>query len=253
MRSTNLLTILCLALFFTLTSDLYAQLTFDPAQIIATEDGVVTVYTADLDNDGDIDLLTTATNSGIRWWSNDGAGNLTEAHYLQQIGADAQSKAAALADYDMDGDIYVVAEIDTDPGNTGPSTIQFLINDGAGVFSSGLIIGNLAANIHETQARDFDGDGDMDVAAALFGANTLVWYENTSPIVITGGTDSEACNYDSNAGCDAGTCEYACPGFDCSGACLDLNTNGICVNEEDSGSIDGCTDSLAVSYHPALT
>ena len=102
-----------------LVTALSAQLTFAPEQIISSESGVVTVYSGDIDGDGDLDLLTTATNNGVRWWSNDGLGNFTEAQYLQQNGAEAQSLSATLADYDQDGDLDVVANIDTDPGNTG--------------------------------------------------------------------------------------------------------------------------------------
>lgn len=158
-----------------------AQLTFDPATLIASESGIVTVYAEDLDGDGDYDLLSTATNNGVRWWSNDGSGIFTEAQYLQQNGAEAQSKAAALADYDQDGDIDVVACIDTDPGNTGPVTIQYFENDGSGVFSTGQILGSLSANIQEVQARDFDLDGDMDVLFAESSNDQIGWIEQTAP------------------------------------------------------------------------
>lgn len=172
---------LALSLLLLATPALFAQLTFDPAQIIASQSGVVTVYSADLDGDGDLDLLSTATNAGVRWWSNDGNGNFSEAQYLQQNGDEAQSKCAALADYDQDGDIDVVAEIDTDPGNTGPVTVQYFINNGSGVFSNGLIIGSLAANIQEVQARDFDSDGDLDVLFAESSNDQIGWIENQGP------------------------------------------------------------------------
>ena len=64
----RLFTLFAVLSFFSST----AQLTFGPAQLIDIEDGVVTVYSADFDNDGDIDLLSTSTQDGISWWSNDG-------------------------------------------------------------------------------------------------------------------------------------------------------------------------------------
>ena len=45
-------------------------------------------------------------------------------------------------------------------------------NPGGGTFGPEQTIGTGANNVRQTAVADFDGDGDMDVAAALFGANT---------------------------------------------------------------------------------
>ena len=103
-RSTTLLSIALMVLFYLTTVSLHAQLTFDPAQLIATEDGVVTVYTADLDNDGDQDLAV-AIVGGVVIASNDGQQTFTVRSILS---TDDDTMSLCAADYDNDGnlDIY---------------------------------------------------------------------------------------------------------------------------------------------------
>ncbi len=50
------------------------------------------------------------------------------------------------------------------------------------------------------------------------------------PVITTGGcTDVAACNYDSGANSDDGSCEYAEENFDCDGNCLvDVDCLGEC-------------------------
>jgi hypothetical protein len=60
-----------------------------------------------------------------------------------------------------------------------------------------------------------------------------------------GCTASAACNYDSNATIDDGSCIYPT----CDSGCLDENDNGICDIDE----IMGCMDSSAVNYHPIFS
>ena len=55
--------------------------------------------------------------------------------------------------------------------------------------------------------------------------------------------DAEACNYDSAAEYDDASCTYPEPGFDCAGNCFDVNENDICDFEE-----SGCIDASACNY-----
>jgi hypothetical protein len=77
-----------------------------------------------------------------------------------------------------------------------------------------------------------------------------------------GCTDASACNYDSEAGCDDGSCAYAEEGFcdcdgnvldalgDCGGECEDdYDGNGIC----DADETLGCTYPTANNYNPNAT
>ena len=62
---------------------------------------------------------------------------------------------------------------------------------------------------------------------------------------IYGCTNYLACNYNSDANENDGSCEYAVEGFDCNGNCLlDSDNDGICDDDE----ILGCTDPSACNY-----
>ena len=60
-----------------------------------------------------------------------------------------------------------------------------------------------------------------------------------------GCTDELACNFDSSAESDDGSCTYAEENYDCSGECLnDDDNDGICNEFE----VQGCMDELACNY-----
>lgn len=65
-----------------------------------------------------------------------------------------------------------------------------------------------------------------------------------------GCTDENACNYDSSANTNDGSCEYAQEYLDCSGACLsDVDADGVC----DELEVYGCTDSSMSNYNIEAT
>ena len=65
-----------------------------------------------------------------------------------------------------------------------------------------------------------------------------------------GCTDMSACNYDSEADCDDESCTYPVQYYDCDGNCLnDVDGDGICNELE----IPGCTDQEADNYDASAT
>ena len=65
-----------------------------------------------------------------------------------------------------------------------------------------------------------------------------------------GCTDPEACNYDSEAVSDDGSCEYPDFCYDCAGECIcDEDNDGVC----DPWEFYGCTEELACNYSPVYT
>jgi len=65
-----------------------------------------------------------------------------------------------------------------------------------------------------------------------------------------GCTDSEACNYDSSALIDSGSCNYANLNYNCDGECiLDNDADGVC----DEYEIEGCTDISNPGFNPYAT
>ena len=73
-----------------------------------------------------------------------------------------------------------------------------------------------------------------------------------------GCTDPAACNYDINAACDDGTCEYPEEGYNCEGQCLEALTSPGCLcYDYDCPSCalldllpPGCSDPAACNYDP---
>ena len=89
-----------------------------------------------------------------------------------------------------------------------------------------------------------------------------VFTVTTDPV--DGCTDMSACNYNSSATNDDGSCEYPEENFDCDGNCTaDIDCNGDCagsaeldqcgVCDGDDSSCSGCTDSEALNYDENAT
>jgi hypothetical protein len=75
-------------------------------------------------------------------------------------------------------------------------------------------------------------------------------FELACTVEYLGCTDANACNYDSTANTDDGSCTYAEVNLDCSGNCLsDVDGDGIC----DQNEIYGCTDANSSNYDANAT
>ena len=137
--------------------------------ITTSFEGAWSVFAADLDSDGDMDVLSASNDDDtIAWHDNDGEGNFTG----RTITTSADGAWSVFAtDVDGDGDTDVLSASQTD------DTIAWYENDGLGVFETHVITtsANLAWSVF---AEDVDGDGDMDVLSACTGDDKLEWYEN---------------------------------------------------------------------------
>jgi VCBS repeat protein len=182
--------------------------TFGPQQIIAsTSMAATSVYAADVDGDGDLDVLTASRANGcISWYENtDGLGGFGPEQVIDTVLLSAVSVYAA--DVDGDGDVDVLS------GSSSDGAIYWYENtDGTGTFGSPQIINidsgrafpvvkddeerNSGRNIksepdsdksaawlivtnNQVIATDLDGDGDLDVLAGIGVDSIIVWFENT--------------------------------------------------------------------------
>tara|TARA_B100000809_G_scaffold176743_1_gene174193 strand:- start:7515 stop:8903 length:1389 start_codon:yes stop_codon:yes gene_type:complete len=149
---------------------------FGPQQIVTEElSGIRKVFAADLDGDGDLDLLSQDGGFDIVvWFENlDGLGNFG-AQNLITNNADGVSYVYA-ADIDNDGDMDVLSSSSFD------SKIAWYENlDGLGDFGPQLIINGNANDVRSVFAADIDGDGDLDVLcpSSSIGIGYPTWYEN---------------------------------------------------------------------------
>lgn len=146
---------------------------FSPQKVISNQvDGAFSVIAADIDGDGDMDVVLASDFLGLMWFENlDGMGQFSSKKIIDgQIG---NSRSVVAVDIDGDGDLDILGN------GTGSNKIYWIENlDGLGNFGPRRIIDSVGLYANVVFAADIDGDGDMDVVFASNGDNEVAWYEN---------------------------------------------------------------------------
>ncbi len=128
------------------------------------------VYAVDIDNDNDMDILSTnMNNSRIIWWKNNGNQVFTP-YTISSNFSSPQSVYAA--DIDDDGNIDVVS------ASLYSDQVAWWKNNGDGTFSGIHIIDNTFDGACSVYATDVDLDGNIDVLGAGKYANEIAWWKN---------------------------------------------------------------------------
>lgn len=137
-----------------------------------TSEGDRLLVSTDLDNDGDVDILTRAGNSLVWYENENGSGSFREA---QRISASARILGTlSTADLDGDGDLDILASSLSLSGSG--SVFWYQNTNGEGQFGESLTITNAAEKPRSTLAADLDVDGDLDVIVAA--RDGLTWHTN---------------------------------------------------------------------------
>ncbi|MFK7904705.1 MAG: FG-GAP-like repeat-containing protein, partial [Chitinophagales bacterium] len=151
------------------------------------------VYTADIDGDGDMDVLAVFFwGNKIIWYENDGNGQFDTENIIFAQGNWGESVYAT--DLDDDGDIDVLSASSYD------DRIARYENDGNGNFNRKSISVE-ADGASSVYAADLDGDGDMDVLSASKEDDKIAWYRNnggnsfTGEIIISTNAEGARCVY----------------------------------------------------------
>ncbi|QDU78366.1 FG-GAP repeat protein [Polystyrenella longa] len=117
-----------------------------------SDDSTRDVELADLDNDGDLDIIFANISEWSRIWFNNGDGTFTESSQRIPSGA-----GVAVGDLDGDEDLDII--IARGSSRSFPDAVW--LNDGSGQFTDGGQ--NLSNEISRTvRLGDLDGDGDLD-------------------------------------------------------------------------------------------
>jgi hypothetical protein len=162
-------TICCLLSFA--TSALAVAQDFGPQQVISlSAERPLGVYAADLDGDGDLDVLVaSSTDNKIAWYMNDG-GVFGSEQVITTNANGANSVYATDLDGDGDADVLSASRLD--------NKIAWYENLGSGSFGPQQVISTSASYARYVYAADLDGDGDADVLSALRDDDMVAWYEN---------------------------------------------------------------------------
>ncbi len=150
------------------------SINFSDEQVISdVASRVYSIFSADIDDDGDLDIVAAINGENtVAWYENDGNSNFT-----QRTISDTTTGALAVlvADIDSDGNLDVVA-------SSRKNQIVWFQQDNSGNFTERIVTKtfNNTNSVFSLSSSDIDNDGDLDIisASAYSYAGNLTWYEN---------------------------------------------------------------------------
>lgn len=222
------------------------NLVFDANILTSSGDGAYSVYAADIDNDGDIDIAYALQGSDkIGWYENKGGSDPDFINHTVSSSADAATSVIVI-DVNGDGFLDLVSSSDAD------DKIAWYENDGFLRFTE-RVVDIDADGARSVVGGDLDGDGDIDLAAITRAHSEVVWYQNDGNETFykrvitrdaTNGWNIQIGDVDDDGDLDLVSASY---GSDC---ILFHENNGASTptfsNQEVSCSVDGATSAFIV-------
>ncbi|MCD4683190.1 MAG: VCBS repeat-containing protein, partial [Bacteroidales bacterium] len=149
------------------------EITFTTHIVDNNFDGPAGIFVADINNDGNEDIISAALDAGtIAWWENQPGDSIT---WQKQIVDDNFIGAIYVSAYDVDSDSLT----DILGAAYDGKEIAWWHNDGGNPIQwTKQIIESNFTDAHEIMAYDVDKDNDMDILGVSAGLNTIAWFEN---------------------------------------------------------------------------
>lgn len=159
---------------WTISLNAFSQPQLAAEQIIANGmGGFFEVTAADMDGDGDLDIVSSSHfEDEILWYINDGSGQFVGTDTIA-TGLTGSLNSYAVFDVDMDNDQDVVVPY----GNT----FFWYENDGSGSSFTQHTISNGLIDVKDIEYGDIDNDGDLDFVMVSYWAGTgsgTKWFKN---------------------------------------------------------------------------
>lgn len=154
--------------------NLNGQGSFGPKIVITSSaSSVGDVAIADLDSDGDNDVVYVSNGSAddLLWQPNLGNGTFGATQVINSNIDSNGSNSLAAADIDSDGDIDIIV------GESTKTTWSENLY-GQANFEPPKTISTAVSTITATQVADADNDGDLDILQASSGNNKVYWFKN---------------------------------------------------------------------------
>lgn len=160
-------------LFVSLFTSIFSNAQFGPQNIVVTNEtiNIKSVCTSDLDNDGDLDVLSASDDDHkIAWYEN--LGNNDFAYQRVISISTMQASCVTTGDLDNDGLQDVLCT------SLGDDKVSWFKNLGGGNFGNRQVITNQAAYARYVTAKDLNNDGLLDVISASSNDDKIAWYKN---------------------------------------------------------------------------
>lgn len=141
-----------------------------------TKDYMWGVFIADVDNDMDMDILSSDLYGNISWYNRTQVSPGT-ATYSETVFTTSIANPATIAFQDLDNDALKDIVLSSGSPGAGNDVIWYKNND-SGSFDSEVIIDATQSNAYTMAFADFDNDGDLDISSAAYGNDHIKIFDN---------------------------------------------------------------------------
>lgn len=190
-----------------------APITWTKQVVDSNFNGAHSANAADLDGDGDADIIATGGFvDEVAYWRNDGGSPITWTKFVIRTGFTG-GRSVTFGDYDQDGDLDVA-------GTCWTKEVTWWRNDGGDpiVWTETILAPGFTGG-HHIQSADVNGDGRLDLVAAGYMVHDVAWWENHggSPVtwtkqLVRGNfllvTEIATGDIDGNGACDIAAVSY---------------------------------------------